>query len=84
VFVPERAEAVWEECRTSKRGCVQNKRELAEALIQKTEAFRKIRVPSSRARYSEVEEILADGAKRANSVASDTLAQVKKVIGLSK
>ncbi len=43
VFAPEEAAKVWEECRTSRRGCTQNKQELAEKLIQVTQGFRGVR-----------------------------------------
>ena len=80
VFVPEQSPKVWEECRTSKRGCTQNKQELSEHLIQLTERFRKERqaLPEP-----EVEKILAEGAARARAVASETMREVKKAIGLS-
>ncbi len=81
VFEPSRAEAVWEECRTAARGCVQNKQELAEALIKVTEPFRAIRKDSS-ATNRKVERILRDGAERARAVASQTMTEVKRVIGL--
>ena len=43
VFAPEEAPHVWQECRTSKRGCTQNKEELAQLLVRVTEPFRAIR-----------------------------------------
>ncbi|MBI4354565.1 MAG: tryptophan--tRNA ligase [Candidatus Omnitrophica bacterium] len=81
VFEPSRAEAMWEECRTAARGCVQNKRELAEALITATEPFRAIRNESS-ATDRTIERILQDGAERARAVASKTMAEVKRAVGL--
>jgi tryptophanyl-tRNA synthetase len=78
---PERAAALWEECRTAARGCVQNKRELAEVLIQATEPFRAIRqTPAAKDRY--VERLLREGAERARTVASSTMTEVKRAIGL--
>ena len=81
-FDPDRAPALWDECRTSTRGCVQNKRELGEALVQVTEPFRKIRQGGIEAKSREVEEILRQGAQRARAVAAETMAAVKQVIGL--
>jgi len=79
VFDPARADALWEECRTSTRGCAQNKRELAETLVQLTEPFRAIR---ARAAAPDVEAILRKGAERARAVAHETMAKVRRVIGL--
>ena len=83
VFDPARAPQLWEECRTSKRGCVQNKRELAEQLIAMTEPFRAIRARMG-SDYGEVERLLQQGASRAREVAGRTMAQVRRVIGLSQ
>jgi tryptophanyl-tRNA synthetase len=81
VFEPSRAQAVWEECRAAARGCVQNKQELAEVLIKVTEPFRAVRKESSPKDRS-VARILRDGAERARAVASKTMAEVKRAIGL--
>jgi len=85
LFAPDRAATVWEECRTAKRGCVQNKQELAEVLIEVTEPFRAMRsrFTSSLAMYEEVERMLKNGAERARRVAQHTMAEVKRVIGLT-
>ncbi|MBI3087779.1 MAG: tryptophan--tRNA ligase [Candidatus Omnitrophica bacterium] len=79
LFSPERAKTVREECRTAKRGCVQNKQELAESLIEATEPFRAFR---TRASLDEVERILQDGARRARHAAQQTMADVKRLIGI--
>ena len=77
VFAPERAAHAWEECRTSKRGCVQNKKELAEVLIQKTQPGRE-----GGCSDSDVEEILKEGAEKARKVARQTIEEVREAIGL--
>ena len=79
VFSPDRAPYVWEECRASKRGCVQNKKELAEVLVNLTEPGRK-----ARSSDREIEEILANGAKRAREVARATIQEVREAVGLSR
>jgi len=81
VFAPERAAALWEECRTATRGCVQNKQELAEALIAETEPFRRIRSDGQASR-ERIDRILQDGAMRARRVARQTMAEVRRVFGL--
>ena len=80
VFAPEESPRVWEECRTSKRGCTQNKQELAERLIGVTERFREGR---KRLPEAETEKILMQGAQRAREAASATMREVKKAVGLS-
>jgi len=79
VFAPDQAPAFWEECRTSKRGCTQNKQELAEALIHMTEKFRAVRAQGAQ---SDVDEILAKGAENARRVAQETMREVRKAVGL--
>jgi len=81
MFAPERAARVWEECRTAKRGCVQNKQELGEVLVEVTEPFRIARQRTTS--HAEIERILKDGAKRARAVAQETLTEVKRAVGLA-
>ncbi len=81
VFAPDRAPQLWEECRTSTRGCAQNKRELAEVLVQVTAPTRLAHaggVPTAR-----VEQILREGAERARAVARETMREVKQAVGLA-
>ena len=87
IFAPERAARVWEECRSARRGCTQNKRELAEVLIEETRPFRQYRAdaqrfPTEAKRREYVLQVLADGAKRARAVASQTMAEVRAAVGL--
>jgi len=82
VFAPDRAERLWDECRTAARGCVQNKQELAEALIAMTEPFRAARAHGASSRYAEIERILQDGAQRARAVARQTMMDVRRIVGL--
>jgi tryptophanyl-tRNA synthetase len=89
VFAPERSARVWEECRTARRGCVQNKQELAEILVERTEPFRAARQrfaaasAASRQPYAEIERLLQEGGRRARAVAQQTMAEVKRAIGLA-
>jgi len=87
IFAPERAPQVWEECRTSKRGCTQNKRELADVLIEMTQPFRRYREETQRfsaasGREAFVTQVLADGARRARAVAQQTMVEVRVAVGL--
>ena len=84
MFAPHRHAQVWEECRTSTRGCAQNKRELAEVLVEVTEPFRAARALSSTERYAKIEHILQAGAVRARAIAKQTIAEVKQAFGLMR
>ncbi|PIQ84603.1 MAG: tryptophan--tRNA ligase, partial [Candidatus Omnitrophica bacterium CG11_big_fil_rev_8_21_14_0_20_63_9] len=81
MFSPDRAPALWEECRTATRGCVQNKQELAEVLVQLTEPFRAARAKPTHSR-ERVEALLQEGAARARAVAQQTIADVKRAFGM--
>ncbi len=86
MFAPEQYLRTWEECRTSKRGCAQNKRELAEIVIEITEPFRAARArlaTQGRSAHDEVERLLQQGAVKAREVAGGTIAEIKRLFGLS-
>ena len=82
MFASDRSQRVWEECATAKRGCVQNKRELGEILVQMTEPFRQARTRAGSG-SGEVERLLQDGARRARAAAQETIAEVKQAFGLA-
>ena len=84
IFQEARHARLWEECRTATRGCVQNKQELAEVLVQVTEPFRaaRARFASPAASYEEVERLLQQGAVKARAVAKQTMAEVKTAFGV--
>ena len=77
---PEQSPRVWEECRASKRGCAQNKQELAGVLIELTEPLRSARSRGPSA--DEVEQLLRQGAERARAIAQQTIKEVKQAFGL--
>ena len=81
VFAPERAEKVWEECRGAKRGCVQNKTELAEVLIELLEPIREKRTAILKD-TDRIAKILDQGKEKAQAVASETMKEVKRLVGL--
>ena len=83
MFNPTGYQPFWEGCRTATRGCVENKRDLAELLVQVTEpvcAARAGRGPST----ADIERILQDGAKKARTIAQQTIREVKEAFGLMK
>ncbi len=80
-FSPERADAVWDECRTAKRGCVQNKKELAEVLIEVTDPIRKKREALLK-EPTKIGKILEEGRTQAITAASKTMKEVRQLVGL--
>ena len=81
IFTPaDEVEAINKDCRSAKIGCVDCKRKFAANLNKDLEPFR--------AKRKELEEdpdhikdILLDGAKRAQVIASATMAEVREAIG---
>lgn len=74
--------AVMEECRTGKRGCVACKKELIKNIITELEPIREKR------RYYEerpelVREILMDGTKHAREIAKENMARIKEAMKLN-
>lgn len=72
-------ESQWNEDRAGERGCMQNKKELIEAL---NEFLRPIRERRASLTDGDIEEILARGAEEAREVASQTLAEAKAAMKL--
>jgi len=68
-------------CRSAKIGCLDCKKILAENIAKELEPFRKKYTELSK-NEDQVWQILEDGAKRAKKIASETLTEVKKKIGL--
>jgi len=69
----------WEEDRRGERGCMQNKKECAEAINEYLRPMRELR---ARLDDATIEQILRDGADEARGVAAQTLAEVKEAMGL--
>ena len=74
--------AEWENrYRSGPMGYGQAKKRLAELLIEYFKPYRKKRIELEN-NIDFVKKVLADGAKRAKDVAADTLARVRKAVGL--
>jgi tryptophanyl-tRNA synthetase len=69
----------WDEDRSGVRGCMQNKKELTEAI---NEYFRPMRERRAQLDDATIEAILKDGAERARAVASATMAEVRAAMGI--
>lgn len=76
----EEVEEINTDCRKADIGCVACKRLFAKNLNQSLEPFRTRRAEFS-AKKGYVQEVLADGAQRAQVIAAETMAQVRDAIG---
>jgi tryptophanyl-tRNA synthetase len=81
IYDPEGYLVSWEEDRQGKRGCTQNKRELAEILNAMLDPIRRKREELER-NPDYIEEVLRKGAERAARVAEETMREVRAVMKL--
>jgi len=81
-FNSPEAGGIAEKCKTAQIGCVECKKILAEAINKELAPFRERRAEIE-ARKGYVEEVIADGAKRAREIASETMAEVRQKMGLA-
>jgi len=81
VFSPEDVNRIEIECRSADIGCVACKRLFAENLATHFAPFRERRAALA-AEPELVWDILADGARRASAIATETMAEVKAAVGL--
>jgi tryptophanyl-tRNA synthetase len=81
-FNRDQVDIIAQECRDAQRGCVECKQQLAEGINQALAPFRERRAALA-ARPQYVEEVIADGARRAQAIAAETLSEVKVRMGLS-
>jgi tryptophanyl-tRNA synthetase len=82
-FSPDRWEEIWEGERTARTGCVDVKRQLADAIINYFAPMRERRAQLA-ARPETVWEILDDGASRARVVARQTVDAAREAMGLRR
>jgi tryptophanyl-tRNA synthetase len=80
-YHPQLVEAIADECRQASRGCVECKEQLALGINEAMAPFRQRRAELA-AKPQYVEEVLADGARRAHVIATETLREVKEKMGL--
>ena len=80
-FNTGRVEEIATQCRGAEIGCVDCKKLLAEGVNRDLEPFRERRSEIAR-RPGYVDEVLADGAKRAHAIAKETIAEVRDKMGL--
>ena len=80
-YHPQLVEAIADECRQASRGCVECKEQLAQGINEALAPYRQRRAELA-AKPQYVEEVLADGARRAHVIATETLREVKEKMGL--
>ena len=81
IISPNDYERIWEGERTAATGCVDTKRLLADRVIEYFAPMRQRRLEIE-AREGYVEEVLVEGSKKAQAVASQTLARARAAVGL--
>jgi len=81
VYSPDRVAEIESECRAAGTGCVDCKRLFAANLNVALAPFRERRAEFA-AQEGLVRDVLADGARRAEAIAVETLREVKEAIGL--
>ncbi|AXA36336.1 MAG: tryptophan--tRNA ligase [Candidatus Hydrogenedentota bacterium] len=81
IYDPEGYLVSWEEDRQGKRGCTQNKKELAEILNAMLDPIRRKREELER-NPDYVDEVLRKGAERAAAVAEETMREVRAAMKL--
>ena len=80
-FTPARVEEIASQCRSARIGCVDCKKILAESVNSNLKPFRERRASlASKSGY--VNQVLADGANRAEAIAEETIREVKEKIKL--
>ena len=77
----ERLVEIAEQCRGAAIGCVDCKQLLADAINKDLAPFRERRAEIAQ-RTGYVDEVLADGARRAHAIAKETIKEVKEKMGL--
>lgn len=81
VFSPDDLEEIEELCRAGRFGCVECKRRLADRLVEALGPIRERRRQYETA-TNLVDDVLAEGGRRARAVAAETLAEVRAAIGI--
>jgi tryptophanyl-tRNA synthetase len=80
---PERLREIDAGCRSAALGCVECKTDLADRLRERFEPFQEKR-RELLGRPDLIRDVLADGARRARAVASETLERAREAMGLGR
>jgi len=77
IFTAPKIKQIAEECKKAERGCVECKKELLRQLEEYLAPIKE-----RRGKIKNIDEILEAGAKKARAIASQTLSEAKKAMGL--
>lgn len=83
IFNPANADSIARRCRAGQLGCVENKADMAKHLNAALAPIRERR-RRFETRPGDVEEIVAEGTRRARAIAQTTLAEVKAAMGFTR
>ena len=82
-FNPDRLDEVYQKCTAAEMGCVEDKRLLAEGINRTLEPLRERRRELvDKPEY--VDEVLREGARRAQAIARETLGEVREKMGIQE
>ena len=81
LFCGSKREEIESACRSSKIGCTECKKQLAEALVKFLEPIRQKKTELLKNK-KKIHEILDEGRKKAAAVAAKTISEVKELIGI--
>ena len=82
-FNPDKLDEVYQKCTTAQMGCVEDKQLLADGINNALEPFRERRRELV-GRKGYVQDVLREGARRAQAIARETLSEVREKMGLSE
>lgn len=81
IYSPDEVDQIYQDCTTAGIGCVDCKKILARNLNANLEPFRATRAKLEQ-QPNLIQDVLSDGAKKATTIATEVLAEVKDAIGL--
>ncbi len=81
IFVPEAKNDVYDRCSNAKSGCTECKKKLAACIIERLAPIQKRREALLKDK-AQLKKILDEGAKKAASIAAETMQEVRKAINL--
>jgi tryptophanyl-tRNA synthetase len=81
IFNPEAVPEIERECRSAGIGCVDCKRLLADKIVETLKPIMEKRMQLAKSK-KHVEDVIAEGARRARSIAGATVEEAKAAIGL--
>ncbi|EKD48199.1 MAG: Tryptophanyl-tRNA synthetase, partial [uncultured bacterium] len=81
IFAPDKIAEIKKHCRSAELGCVDDKKALAEAILEELKPARKKRIELNK-NLDYINEVLEEGAKKARKTATEMLDKVRSKVGL--